>query len=1167
MFLLCSLVLFLSGCGSPAAPDPLSALSCTSASMTGAGTDTCTVTLNAVAGSRGLNVSLSSNNAAVTLPASVTVPANTASVSFSATVASAATAETATLTATSGTVSETFTLELNAYIPNLKLSTGSLAFGSVPVNTAATQQSVTLTSSGTAPLTISAGTLTGAGFGMSGASFPLTLNQGKTATLTVSFDPSLAGAFTGAVTLTSNSSSGPSAVISLSGTGAAVPGALSCTSATMTGPGTDACTVTLNTAAGSGGLSVNLSSSNLAVTVPATVAVPANSNSAAFSATIGSVTTAQPVTLTATSGTISKTFALELNAYTPALSLSTGSLAFGSLAVNTAAAPQSVALTSSGTAPLTISAATLTGAGFSISGVSFPLTLNQGQTATLTVSFDPTAIGAATGQLTLTSNSLTSPSTVISLSGTATAPGTLSALACTSSSFTGSGTDFCTVSLSAGAGNGGLKVSLSSSNSAVTLPASVTLPANTTSAAFLATAALVTTAQTATMTATAGTASQTFALELDPYHSRDNSTTSPIKHVIVIVGENRSFDHVFATYVPKNGGTIWNLLSKGIVNADGTPGSNFSNAEQQAAADEAPDAFLLSPSKSNFPSSVLPAPLVGGPEDSYIPGDSLTVAQQSENGLPAGYYGFLVTGGTGQTSATPDQRISNVSSLPAGPFQLTNGVTFTYNDYAASPVHRFYQMWQQLDCDVSHATQDNPSGCDGKLFPWVETTIGTGDNGLSPPAGFSPEYSLNATTTGEGSSAMGFYNMQKGDVPYFKSLADDYSMSDNFHQAVNGGTGANHIMLGHADMIWFSDGQGNPAAPPHNTAPEQLDEVENPNPQSGTNNWYAEDGYGGGPVGSHVYGGGAVGTPAYGGGSYSNCSDSTQPGVAPIIQYLQSLSPQIDPNCAAGHYYLLNNYNPGYFGNGNNAFTDTSANNTVFTIPPSSTPSIGDQLNEQGISWKYYGDQWDNYVPDPYHLNYGAIGTKSDEYCSICNPFQYDTSIMANAAVRTSHIQDTANLYDDIQNRALPAVSIVKPSGLVDGHPASSKLDLFEGFAKKIVDLVKANSDLWADTAIFITFDEGGGYYDSGYVQPVDFFGDGPRVPLLVVSKYSQGGNIGHEYSDHVSILKFIERNWGTDSISARSRDNFPNPIISAGSPYVPVNSPAIGDLFSLFQF
>jgi phospholipase C len=646
--------------------------------------------------------------------------------------------------------------------------------------------------------------------------------------------------------------------------------------------------------------------------------------------------------------------------------------------------------------------------------------------------------------------------------------------------------------------------------------------------------------------------------------SRDKDTSTPIKHVIVIIGENRSFDHVFATYVPKKGEKVFNLLSEGIINANGTPGPNFKKAEQKAATDKAPDAFLLSPATDQFAGSVLPAPLVGGPSDSYIPEDSLTTAKQSENGLPADYYGYLVTGGTGQASKTPDARITNVNALPAGPFQLTNGDTFTYNSYAASPVHRFYQMWQQLNCNVDKATYANPSGCDAALFPWVETTEGAGANGIKQPANFSTEYSPTALTTGEGSTAMGFYNVQNGDVPYFKELADKYAMSDNFHQSVNGGTGANHIMLGHGDAIWFSDGKGHAAVPPHNVTVAAgtanagvVDEVENPNPAKGTNNWYTEDGYGGGSFGS----------ASYGGGSYSDCSDSTQPGVAPIRKYLKSLPNSIDARCEAGHYYLLNNYNPGYFGNGNNAYTDTNAANTVFTIPPSSVPSIGDTMLKENISWKYYGDQWNNYVPDPYQENYGAIGKKTDEYCNICNPFQYDTSIMANAAVRTAHIQDTENLYDDIKSGDLPAVSFVKPSGLVDGHPASSKLDLFEGFTKKIVNAVKANPELWKDTAIFITFDEGGGYYDSGYVQPVDFFGDGTRIPLLVVSKYTKAGHISHEYADHVSILKFIEANWGLETVTRRSRDNFPNPIASKDNPYVPVNSPAIGDLMSLFDF
>jgi phospholipase C len=656
----------------------------------------------------------------------------------------------------------------------------------------------------------------------------------------------------------------------------------------------------------------------------------------------------------------------------------------------------------------------------------------------------------------------------------------------------------------------------------------------------------------------------TVGTSLPAQQTGDNDTTTPIKHVIVIIGENRSFDHVFATYQPKRGQSVWNLLSEGIVNADGTPGPNFSKAMQSAGSDLAPDTFLLSPSKTAFPNQVLPAPLVGGPTDSYIPGDSLSLAMQSENGLPSSYYQSLVSGGTGLKSSTPDTRITAVNLLPPGPFQLTNGSSFLYNAYSASPVHRFYQMWQQLDCSVAQATYENPSGCDAALFPWVETTEGAGANGIAQPSTFSTEYSSTALTTGEGSTAMGFYNVQNGDAPYFKMLADKYAMSDNFHQSVNGGTGANHIMLGHGDAIWFSDGNGNPATPPHNVEVASgtknagvVDEVENPNPAPNTNNWYTEDGYGGG----------SFGAASYGGGSYTNCADTTQPGVGPIVTYLQSLAHPINPNCQPGHYYLLNNYNPGYFGNGNNAYTDTNANNTVFTIPPSSVPSIGDSLIAANISWKYYGDQWNAYVPDPYQLNYGAIGAGSDEYCNICNPFQYDTSIMGNPTVRTAHIQDTANLYTDIQFGTLPAVSFVKPSGFVDGHPASSKLDLFEGFTQKIVDAVQANPNVWNETAILITFDEGGGYYDSGYVQPLDYFGDGTRIPMIAVSPYTRAGHIAHNYSDHVSVLKFIERNWNVGPVSNRSRDNLPNPIVSPANPYVPDNTPAISDLFELFNF
>jgi phospholipase C len=262
----------------------------------------------------------------------------------------------------------------------------------------------------------------------------------------------------------------------------------------------------------------------------------------------------------------------------------------------------------------------------------------------------------------------------------------------------------------------------------------------------------------------------------------------------------------------------------------------------------------------------------------------------------------------------------------------------------------------------------------------------------------------------------------------------------------------------------------------------------------------------------------------------------------------------VNPNCDPQHYYILNNYDPGYFGDG-------TVNSGQFVVPPSPVRTIADELIERGISWRYYGDNWNAYVGDPEGDEPG------NEYCNICNPFQYSTSIMTSASVRATNLKDTADLYTDLQNGYLPAFAIVKPSGLVDGHPASSKLDLFEGFAKKIIDLVGESPALFAETAIIVTFDEGGGFYDSGYVQPLDYFGDGTRIPAIVVSPHATGGYVNHTYSDHVSILKFVERNWGLSPITSRSRDNLPNPVATTGNPYVPTNGPAIGDLWDMFDF
>jgi phospholipase C len=270
------------------------------------------------------------------------------------------------------------------------------------------------------------------------------------------------------------------------------------------------------------------------------------------------------------------------------------------------------------------------------------------------------------------------------------------------------------------------------------------------------------------------------------------------------------------------------------------------------------------------------------------------------------------------------------------------------------------------------------------------------------------------------------------------------------------------------------------------------------------------------------------------------------------------------PKCEAGHFYMINNDSPGFLPDGT---VDSKGITKGSSVPPSNVRTIGEALNEKDISWAYYGGAYSAAVnlqhnpgtSDPAVL----VGAA---YCNICNFESYTNAIMGNAAQRTAHIKDTIDFFNAIDDETLPAVSFVKPDGLLDGHPASSKLDLFEAMVKKIVDHLEARPDLFASTALIVTFDEGGGYYDSGYIQPLDFFGDGPRIPLIIVSPLTRGGHVSHTYTDHVSILKFIERNWHLKPLTQRSRDNFANPVVDDDDPYVPLNSPALGDLFDFFQ-
>jgi phospholipase C len=319
-----------------------------------------------------------------------------------------------------------------------------------------------------------------------------------------------------------------------------------------------------------------------------------------------------------------------------------------------------------------------------------------------------------------------------------------------------------------------------------------------------------------------------------------------------------------------------------------------------------------------------------------------------------------------------------------------------------------------------------------------------------------------------------------------------------------------------------------------------ANQIENPDPVAGTNNYYTQDGYGG--------------------GSYVNCADRAAPGVHSVRSQLVQQG-VTRSNCADGHYYLLNNYS--MYWNQSSSNSPNLIGATHFTLPPQSNPTIADLMTRHGVSWKYYsGDRGS----DSSLTSIGGLTLAYHSYCGICDPLTGYISIMTNPT-EEAKLQNYQAFLADVQGGTLPSVSFVRPFEEFAGHPANSNSSLYEAFVQELIGKVKANPQLWASTAIFLTMDEGGGYYDSGYVQPVSFFGDGTRIPTIAISPFAKRGFVDHTYYDHVSVLKFIEKNWGLQPLSTRSLDRLPNPKATAKNPYVPTNGPSVGDLMNLFAF
>jgi phospholipase C len=179
----------------------------------------------------------------------------------------------------------------------------------------------------------------------------------------------------------------------------------------------------------------------------------------------------------------------------------------------------------------------------------------------------------------------------------------------------------------------------------------------------------------------------------------------------------------------------------------------------------------------------------------------------------------------------------------------------------------------------------------------------------------------------------------------------------------------------------------------------------------------------------------------------------------------------------------------------------------------------GDLLNRANIPWSYYAasEQQKGYIWSAY----SAIRRYRE------NPKRWQ-----------HHIQPVDGVVRDIEAGVLPPVTWITPRFEVSEHPEYSFCH-GENFSTEVIDAVM-RSPMWNDTAIFLTWDDYGGFYDHVPPPQVDDFGFGIRVPMMVLSPYAIDGKVSGELGEFSSVLRFIEDNWGLSKLTRRDREATP---------------------------
>lgn len=207
-----------------------------------------------------------------------------------------------------------------------------------------------------------------------------------------------------------------------------------------------------------------------------------------------------------------------------------------------------------------------------------------------------------------------------------------------------------------------------------------------------------------------------------------------------------------------------------------------------------------------------------------------------------------------------------------------------------------------------------------------------------------------------------------------------------------------------------------------------------------------------------------------------------------------------------------------------------------YTLPPQIQKTVGDTLSAKGVSWAWYAGAWNVALADgmqPPEAKRSVIyntAKGSPNFVAHHQPFNYFRNYAPGTAARVEHLKDYSELADGIARGNLPKVVFYKPQGSLNEHPGYADVLSGDEHIADLVARIKA-SPLWPTTAIIVTYDENGGFWDHVPPPAGDRWGPGTRIPTLIISPFARRGFVDHTAYDTTSIIKFITRRFALEPL------------------------------------